>query len=92
MALARPPPSPDPNKVREALRQNYDITETPWCLTGKSELRPGWFGGLVLHVQETRQAFRPITTGYTPANWEHQSRWRRAQLGDLPLVQFLSHD
>jgi len=54
-----------------------------WELTGVHEFRRGWFGRPVLYVAERRRAWRPVVTGYTPANWQDQARWRRARMSDL---------
>jgi hypothetical protein len=57
--------------------------ETIWELTGNRIWRTGWFGRADLYVEEVRLVFRPIYTGYTPANWQEQRRWRRARVADL---------
>jgi len=54
-----------------------------WELTGAHEFRAGWFGQPVLYVEERRRAWCPVVTGYTPANWQDQVRWRRARMSDL---------
>jgi len=83
------PPPPDPRAIAEALRRG-SLTEfgpgpskTTWKRTGGQEFRRGWFGRAVLFIEESRLVFRPIVTGYTPANWQQQTRWRRARMGDL---------
>jgi hypothetical protein len=50
-----------------------------WFATGRMQARPGWFGVMILLVEETRRVHRPVALGHSPANWRIESRWRRAR-------------
>ncbi len=58
-----------------------------WTLTGGFRYIPGWFGNLVLQVEEER------TLGHDrddlPSR-KYQRRWRRANFDDLPAIRDLN--
>jgi hypothetical protein len=61
--------------------------DEPWRLTGYVHFRQGIFNRAVVYVEERRHVFRPKYTGHTPANWQEQTRWRRARISDLSEIQ-----
>lgn len=65
--------SADPMPPPNALRCN-----SGWQRTGALAFRPNWRGRPVLMAEERMWAWRPVCTGYSPANWQAVTRWRRA--------------
>ncbi len=59
-----------------------------WTLTGGFRYIPGWFGNLVLQVEETR-TYRIETFDRGNENFTKR-RWRRANFDDLPAIRDLN--
>jgi hypothetical protein len=53
------------------------------ALTGRTRYRTGWFGRIVLQVEEMREMYRDEGDRYT---MEQVPVWRDARMTDLPLV------
>lgn len=76
--VANPPPTPRPMVPGRTI-------EDDWCLTGLWEWRQGWWGRVVVWVQEDRM--RPVYrgAGFPPAEpvcHVHEFRWRPARMDD----------
>jgi len=53
-------------------------TPTEWQETGRDRTvtRGVFVRRQVRQVEERRYVFRPVSRGWTPANWREQTRWR----------------
>ena len=67
----------------DLLRRSNGMTESVWELTGTRRCRPTWLGFALVWVEERRDVYRPVLSGYSPANWITETRWRRARMRDL---------
>lgn len=80
-AISPPPPPP------LGPRDFYSLDGRPvWLPTGHVRLRAGWFGSVILEIQEyTEVCARPAGAGYSPRWWKRVERWRRAARGEMLL-------
>lgn len=78
--VAAPPPTPRPLVPGRTIQDD-------WSLTGRWEWRAGWWGRVVVWVEEDRM--RPVfTTRFPPpdtppARYVQDFRWRPARMEDL---------
>ncbi|RWF44278.1 MAG: hypothetical protein EOS65_02565 [Mesorhizobium sp.] len=55
-------------------------------ITGQTRYRSGWFGKLILQVEENVSFYRPVSSG-NPSRMV-ETRWRDARRGDLYLIEW----
>jgi len=73
------PPRPRPMIPGRSIQDD-------WCLTGRWEWRRGWWGSVVVWVEEDRM--RPVYRGprfppSEPTEYAQDFRWRPARMEDL---------
>lgn len=55
-----------------------------WQPTGQTRLRSGWFGLLVIEVEQTAMVqVAPRQHGHALGTWRQATRWRRARRGHV---------
>lgn len=71
----------EPPRITPEQKLDITMRASPdrWCATGRMQARPGWFGFLVLLIEEKRRVRRPVTLTGSPLDWRIEHRWRRAR-------------
>jgi hypothetical protein len=80
MASPSPPPPPPLGP-----RDYWSLDGRPvWLETGRVRARAGWFGRVILEIEEwTEIDDRPAGAAYSPGWWKRVTRWRRCRRGDF---------
>lgn len=83
MTIAKAPPRPTPE---QKLEISMRAMPEHWFATGRMEARPGWFGVMVLLIEESRRVHRQVALNPSPLNWRVEHRWRRARRWEVVTV------